>query len=213
MNENRIPKQVFSELIRLNDIGFNNWTTGMCELINSYTLDIELPPHAFKIACKNTVLNRFLINWHKELLDIPKHPILRTYSIIKLTLQTSPHLLCVRDSRYRTAISKIRTNSHTLEIEKGRHHGIARDDRLCRRCGVVEDEHHFILDCKINSTQRNILFEKLSRIYDNFELRNDKFDILMMNDDAQILTWFGQFIHRSFELRNEYFGNIEPQIQ
>ena len=73
MNENRIPKQVFSELVRLNDIGFNNWTTGMCELINSYTLDIELPPHAFKIACKNTVLNRFLIKWHKELLDIPKH--------------------------------------------------------------------------------------------------------------------------------------------
>ena len=34
-------------------------------------------------------------------------------------------------------------------IEKGRHHGMLNEDRVCKQCdiGCVEDEFHFLLVC------------------------------------------------------------------
>ena len=57
------------------------------------------------------------------------------------------YLDMVTDKRYRTAITRLRTSSHTLEIERGRY-TIPRTpaaDRLCCVCKVVEDEEHFLV--------------------------------------------------------------------
>ena len=205
MDANRIPKHAYNELVRLGDIGLNNWTTDAFQLVKSFNIDIELSPDVFKVTCKKAVFTQFLIKWHNDCIDIQSNPILRMYSLIKSVFETSPHLLHVRDSRYRDALSKLRASSHTLEIERGRHQGIARHDRLCHKCCVIESELHFVLYCKINQLERDILFEKMSTIDSCFVHRNDKFDILMTNRNAQILTWFGKFIHKSFGIRQEYF--------
>jgi hypothetical protein len=50
--------------------------------------------------------------------------------------------------------------------------------RLCKNCGVIEDEAHFILKCKVNQNLRESLFN-------NIELDNE---ILFLNfSDEQIL--------------------------
>ena len=44
---------------------------------------------------------------------------------------------------------KFRISDHSLMIEKGKHHGMPRGDRICKQCdiGCVEDEFHFLLVC------------------------------------------------------------------
>ena len=44
---------------------------------------------------------------------------------------------------------KFRISDHSSMIEKGRHHGVLREDRICKQCdiGCVEDEFHFLLVC------------------------------------------------------------------
>ena len=47
----------------------------------------------------------------------------------------------------RTTITRWRLSCFDLAIESGRYNRIAREDRLCAFCDVVEDEHHAIFDC------------------------------------------------------------------
>ena len=50
----------------------------------------------------------------------------------------------------RKTIAKLRSSSHCLEIEKGRHKNIPREGRWCNMCSdkVIEDEEHFLIKCK-----------------------------------------------------------------
>ena len=107
--------------------------------------------------------------------------------------------------KYRNAISKIRTSSHTLEIERGRY-TIPQTfihDRKCAFCGVLEDENHFITVCPMYINDRNSLYSRIISKVPHFEHLNDigKFECMLTNDDQQILSWFGKFIWDSFELR------------
>ena len=64
--------------------------------------------------------------------------------------------------------TKFRISDHSLEIEKGRYNKTACEERLCKNCGVIEDEAHFILKCKVNQNLRESLFN-------NIELDNEIF--------------------------------------
>ena len=55
-----------------------------------------------------------------------------TYS--KEIFQVELYLLLDIPRRLRNCLARFRTSSTNLEIEKGRHLGIAREDRLCRHC-------------------------------------------------------------------------------
>ena len=51
---------------------------------------------------------------------------------------------------YKPYICKYRICAHNLNIEVGRYHNIDRNQRYCTMCNTytVEDEYHFILECK-----------------------------------------------------------------
>ena len=103
-------------------------------------------------------------------------------------------------------MSRFRTSSHNLEIEKGRHAHpkTPLDKRLCKTCKVLEDEMHFLLHCSLYKTSREILIGKVADQYPLFnELSHeDKFTFLLSYNDPQILTWTAKFIHDSLQTRN-----------
>jgi len=68
------------------------------------------------------------------------------------------HLLCVLCYFF----------NQEFEIEKGRYNKTPCEEILCKNCGVIEDEAHFILKCKVNQNLRESLFN-------NIELDNDFF--------------------------------------
>ena len=135
-----------------------------------------------------------------------KYPLLRTYSIFKNTFKQEKYLSLKCESKYITAISRLRASSHTLAIEKGRHEIPKKpiDQRLCNTCKVVEDEKHFVTECVINTDERNILYDKVSRFDQNFSslTNHQKFAYLFQHENETALTWFGKFIFKSFNKRN-----------
>ena len=82
-----------------------------------------------------------------------------------------------------------------------------RDLRLCLVCQVAEDEEHFVTNCSINQAERRLLYSKISCKVPRFSTLSDfdKFLYLLTNNDPQILTWFGKFVHQSFIARNNIF--------
>ena len=63
----------------------------------------------------------------------------------------------------RAAISKIRTSSHLLMIERGRYKNIPQSERFCTVCksGKIEDEEHFLLHCPGYDMQRQVFANKI----------------------------------------------------
>ena len=55
----------------------------------------------------------------------------------------------------RILLTRWRMSCFDLAIEAGRYEGIAREERLCAFCNVIEDEHHAIFDCRAYDSIRN----------------------------------------------------------
>ena len=129
------------------------------------------------------------------------------YSKLKSHIQMEEYLLFENSFKNRQTLTKFRVSDHTLKIEQGRYLNIPREQRLCSECQTVDDEKHFFLDCKINKHLRDILFNHINTIYDNFKdySSEEKLHfILKYNND--ILSKICDFMKQSLELRKVHIG-------
>ena len=108
------------------------------------------------------------------------------------------YLELIKNHKYITAMAQLRTSSHTLAIEHGRYTRpkTKREDRYCLFCPYsLGDEKHFLVECIVNKTERDILFSRVERLFQNFNSLggDEKFIFLLNSSDQQILTWVGKF--------------------
>ena len=116
------------------------------------------------------VIDRFISNWHNNLINTEINPGLRTYQTKKKSFRLEPYLYLVREAPFRNAIAQIRASSHTLAIVRSRRTKpkTAIQERLCMSCGVIDDEAHFILSCHINQSPRADLMKNIESFYPEF---------------------------------------------
>ena len=102
----------------------------------------------------------------------------------------------LKNRKYRHALAKLRTSSHNLEIERGRHSRPATpaDLRICTVCNVVEDEEYMLLHCVKYAEERNVLFPKIAIAFPDFNnlSSNDRLVFLIILQDPYILTLVGK---------------------
>ena len=94
-----------------------------------------------------------------------------------------------------------------------RYENIPRNERICHFCASkkIEDENHFLLDCKAYSQIRDIFFSKLeTKIPDFKSLSHDTLISLLMNSsDYLINCQLVSFISQCFELRTKLISMNE----
>ena len=117
--------------------------------------------HASLGVIKKGLKIDFLKFWNAEIFN-PEHSRYLYYSKVKSSFQMENYINLINDPTLRTHMAKLRTSTHSLLIEKGRHLGLPRDKRLCQMCDVIEDEEHFLFDCAKHSTLRSIIFNNLN---------------------------------------------------
>ena len=119
--DTKISKQVYNELNRLHQCGVTTWVTKACELSEQYQVDISSNIQNFKKYCKMTVSNCYKHSWLLKVRNINRNPIVRTYTMFKAEFGSAKYLEAISDCRYRIAMTKLRSSSHTLEVERGRY--------------------------------------------------------------------------------------------
>jgi hypothetical protein len=132
---------------------------------------------------------------------------LKTYSHIKNSIGCEEYLSKIENIQERISFSKLRLSNHPLMIEKGRHEKIERKFRFCPFCPEkVEDEIHFLLECKCFMKLRNELFEKICQKNTSFPhiINAQKFVILMTDSNITPLT--AQYIYRTLGVRDFLIG-------
>ena len=68
-----------------------------------------------------TASNCYKHSWLLEVMNINRNLILRTYAMSKTEFGSEKYLEAISDCRYRIAMTKLRSSSHTLEVERGRY--------------------------------------------------------------------------------------------
>ena len=145
------------------------------------------------------VMDRFISNWHSNLIDTESNPWLRTYQTTKKsfrleTLET--YLYLVREAPFRKVIAQIRASSHTfLAIERGRHTRLKTPDFAIRVVLLKTKDQSLRID----------LMKNIESIYPKFRnmTENEQIYWIFNNEDLRILTWFWKILHNSFMLRRE----------
>lgn len=129
---------------------------------------------------------------------------LRTYGIIKCEIGEEPYLRTVKNIKDRISMTKFRLSNHKLMIEKGRHRGLDKSARICPFCNTVEDEIHFLINCKEFRHVRAELLTKVAEVINipNIETREHKDLFKLLLSRKEILPLVAKYLNKSMELRD-----------
>ena len=98
----------------------------------------------------------FKQKWHAGVTD---SSILYYYKHIKTTFGYEQYLDKIVNPKLRSVLTKLKISAHNLRVETGRYgrNRLERIERKCLLCGNsndIEDEHHFIILCKVYNDLR-----------------------------------------------------------
>lgn len=136
---------------------------------------------------------------------------LRTYGKLKTEPGRETYLDGVKNISERTALTKLRLSNHDLLIEKGRHQGLSKHDRLCPFCeNSIETEEHFLIKCQTFSPLRKELYNKIKHELPFFTRvnENQKFVVLTSEPSAAHIT--ANYLQNAFEIRRFLLAKHKP---
>ena len=185
--ETTLVKKALLENINLR----TNWIITVEKLLGDLSLTGNIDDtHKFKIKTKKVLGKRFSEYWEKSITEDTGR--LLFYKSIKTELGLEPYLN-ISNFEDRKSISRLRTSTHSLHIEQGRHRNIPRESRLCSLCPsrLLENEEHFLTQCTF--------FNRYKPKYDLKNLENAP--NLMKNTDPAVL---GKYLTEAFSERKKY---------
>ena len=117
-------------------------------------------------------MDNYFENWKRDVNNMPK---LRTFKLLHSNTQS--YVRSVLSRQQRSAISRMRSGTYSLEIEKGRYRGTPANRSFCKACkssSAVDDEKHFLIQCPQFLSKRNTFFADFhTRTSINLSILND----------------------------------------
>ena len=150
---------------------------------------------------KDIVKDKFVTDWHHAL---NFRPGLRLYRLFKHEFKCEPYLQNIKNKNLRKMFTRLRTNSHSLEIERGRYVNKNESDRLCTLCAVIENEFHFVMICSLYNYIRCDLFNELTELFPFIcqYTPYERFLFFMGFDDKRLHLLFSKFVYKAFDIRS-----------
>ena len=141
--------------------------------------------------------DNFRQDWQSRLNDSPKS---RLYCLFS-NFGCQRYLTIDIENKYKIALTKLRVSSHTLEIEKGRYkkpNPTPVNERKCQECNIVEDEFHFLFECKLYEHLR------LSYIKPYYWKRPNMIKLieLLKSESTNEIRKLAKYIFKAFEIKN-----------
>lgn len=204
-NNNSLLKQVYLMLKQDTDLNINyngqNWATQIKNILQCHgfdyvwrqQFDINIP---FALI-RQRILDTYKQIWYSEINNSNR---LQAYSIFKHNFEIENYLNFEIDPKYKLALTRFRTSSHSLMIETGRYENIPREQRICQFCNMrkVEDEYHFLLVCPNYRDLRRKFFKPYFCHWPTWI----KFEILLSKTSKPSVTSLAKFIYFATKKRN-----------
>jgi hypothetical protein len=144
------------------------WTDSVYTCLNS--IGIQIPQRGKKLV-ENVAWKRLTdIFYQNAFAEVNSGGKLRTYALLKTEIGRAGYLDKITNFKKRKILAKLRLSNHTLMIEKGRHMGLEKEERVCPFCDGddVEDEYHFIFECPTFILPRREFLDTICLAFPNF---------------------------------------------
>ena len=152
----------------------------------------------------NTMFKRLVDIFHQETFAEINNPNskLRTYSLMKTKIGYESYLSQITSVTNRISLTKFRLSNHSLMIEKGRHLGIHKNARFCKFCEhEIEDEIHFLINCKTFAIIREKLFDIANNGIYYFYHLSDPAKLVALLSNPFIIQYTSEYLHKAQETR------------
>ena len=203
LDDNTIAKQaleISKSLNALNKKCFKSYYNSLLEKYNYNGNTISSKTTTHKIY--NKMKEHYLLFWKNKIGNSTKLEFFRTQNP---NYNQAKYLSSVKQFMFRQALTKLRISSHSLMIETGRYYWpkIPKELRLCKLCqqSKVENEEHFLFECKMYSVMRRDFLAKCNNKIKSFKNILD-FQTLLDSDDEFIHVEIAKFIYYLNDRRN-----------
>ena len=171
------------------------WLRTIEKLLDIFHIPYSESPLQFKSNTISFINQKYISLWKKHM-EQEDSPRLEFYKTIKKDFGFEEYLLTAYEIRKN--IAKLRTSTHSLEIQRGRHKNQHRTERICRTCKLdkVENERHFLIECPS---------------YDLIRIRHDMKRFTNISELMRETPHcsLGTFIIRALDLREKILHLIE----
>lgn len=215
LDDDSLLQKAYNEILTIPD-ELSDWKNTIKYILKLLGLDNLFDrPSSFSTAqvkrkVKDKLRSTFIHQWKKQISEASpesaKHSKLRYYKLFTTSFQTAKYLKTLKSFRLRQAMTKFRCSDHNLCIETGRHRNIKLEDRLCTKCDdhVLEDEIHFLLDCKAYKEIREKCFNSKIKDIINLDIeRNTLFGQLLSLDEEDDISALANYISEATKKRTE----------
>ena len=203
-NDSSLVKKTYllleSDVVANNTNNKNNWAYHIKSMLEQHGLhyiwtqqhEIDIP---FNII-KQRIFDMYYQKWYREINNSSR---LMSYSIFKHQFEIEKYLNITTDNKFRIALSRFRTSSHDLLIERGRYENIPRDQRICKSCNMnqIENEYHFLLVCPKYRYLQLKYFKSYYCHWPNLH----KYETLLSATSAKIICNLAKFIYFAMKVR------------
>ena len=152
----------------------------------------------FLALVKQRLNDQFVQNWEGRLNDSSRAIFYRKIS----NFEFQPYLNKINMKKFCQSLTKLRVSSHRLAVETGRWNKpvqIPFNDRKCRICSVLDDEFHFVLECKQFEELRKKYIPRYYRIRPNMV----RFVELINNTTENTIRNLSMFVYYAFQNKVE----------
>lgn len=188
-----------------------SWYTFANNIFKEFDLNIEnysnidksfeKVKYSIKTQLRKVVTEKYRNKFKEKLSSYSDESKLFLYSKLKSSIGLEKYLSELTSFKYRQILAKFRTSDHCLQIETGRYKNIPRQQRLCNICKVVEDECHFLLNCKLNEQKRKELLETIKLDFPDFEHYTSFQKVhFLLNPNSTLLPVVCTFLKQSVAL-------------
>jgi hypothetical protein len=151
-------------LLHYDSLGYSNWVTSVKRNLYrngfGYIWEAQSVENSvlFLHQYSQRLKDQYMQQWSEECKQNLK---LTSYCLFKTYFKFERYLEIIDIKKVRFYFSSFRTSSHSLLIEKGRHIGLAREQRTCFYCNdQIENEYHFTLVCPFYKLLRERYIDK-----------------------------------------------------
>ena len=125
----------------------------------------EKVKYSIKAQLRKVVTEKYRNKLKEKLSSYSDESNLFLYSKLKSSIGLEKYLSELTSFENIFFFYKFCTSDHCLQIETGRYKNIPRQKRLCNICKVVEDECHFLLNCKLIIRNHKVRIPRLRTGY------------------------------------------------
>ena len=219
--DDHILKHAYKSYIELHNLGHDNWCKNVKDILTATNLhDVwneQVIDNKSLLLLKEKLYQEYMNVTIENIQNSDKYPKLRTFKIFKVEYKLENYLTQLKDLRYIKALARFRISSHNLRIETGRYEReslpcgkivkLHASKRTCKVCNTnkVEDEFHFLIECKTYSHERADLYSTadLNTVMSS-EINNKiRFQTIMSSNETNILKALGKYIFTCLNKRME----------